>query len=85
MRDLSACQPPPLRKEIANSFNVYFASIGDNLASEIKTPTNDDENFKSYLENPTINRLQFRYIAEEDTMKAVDNLENKNSSAHIIN
>ena len=32
-------------KEIANWFNVYFASIGDKLASEIKTPTNDDDNF----------------------------------------
>ena len=69
-------------KEIANSFNVYFAGIGDKLASEIKTPTNDDANFTSYLENPTINRLQFRHIAEEDTMKAIDNLENKNSSGH---
>ena len=58
-------------KEIANSFNVYFASIGDiKLASEIKTPTNGDESFTSYLENPTMNRLQFRHIAEEDTMKA---------------
>ena len=69
-------------KEMANSFIVYFASIGDKLASEIKTPTNDDENFRSYLENPTMNRLQFRHIAEEDTMKAIDNLGNKNSSGH---
>ena len=35
--------------EIANSFNVYFASIGDKLASEIKTPTNKNINFTSYL------------------------------------
>ena len=69
-------------KEIANSFNVYFAGIGDKLASEIKTPTNHNANFTSYLENPTMNRLQFRHIAEEDTMKAIDNLENKNSSGH---
>ena len=69
-------------KEIANSFNVYFASIGDKLASEIKTPTKDDEDFTSYLKNPIMNRLQFRHIAEEDTMKAIDNLENKNSSGH---
>ena len=41
-------------KEIAYSFNVYFAGIGDKLASEIKTPTNDDANFTSYLENPTM-------------------------------
>ena len=69
-------------KEIANSFNVYFAGIGDKLASEIKTPTNHNANFTSYLENSTMNRLQFRHIAEEDTMKAIDNLENKNSSGH---
>ena len=46
-------------KEIANSFNVYFASIGDKLASEIKTPTNDEDSFTSYLVNPTMNRLKF--------------------------
>ena len=29
-----------------------------------------------------MNRLQFRHIAEEDTMKAIDNLENENRSCH---
>ena len=29
-----------------------------------------------------MNRLRFRHLAEEDTMKAIDNLENKNSSGH---
>ena len=62
---------------------MYILQVfGDKLASEIKTPTNDDANFTLYLENPTMNRLQFRHIAEEDTMKAIDNLENKNSSGH---
>ena len=69
-------------KEIVNSFNVYFAGIGDKLASEIKTPTKDDENFTSYLKNPTMNRLQLTHIAEENTMEAIDNLENKNSSSN---
>ena len=68
--------------KIANSFNVYFASIGDKLASEIKTPTNKNINFTSYLKNPTKNRLKFTHITEEDTIKAIDNLENKNSSGH---
>ena len=68
--------------EIANSFNVYFASIGNKLASEIKTPTNKNINFTSYLKNPTKNRLKFTHITEEDTIKAIDNLENKNSSGH---
>ena len=71
-------------KEIANSFNVhvYFASIGDKLASEIKTPTNNNINFTSYLKYPTKNRLKLTHITEEDTIKAIDNLENKNSSGH---
>ena len=69
-------------KEIANSFNVYFASIGDKLASEIKTPTNNNINFTSYLKNTTKNRLKFTHITEKDTIKAIDNLENKNSSGH---
>ena len=64
------------------SFFFLAHPVGDNLTFEIKTPTNDEENFTSYLENPTMNKLQFRYIAEEDTMKAIDNLENKNSSGH---
>ena len=29
-----------------------------------------------------MNRLKFRHIAEEDTMKAIDFLENKNRSGH---
>ena len=69
-------------KEIAIIFNVYFASIGDKLASEIKTPTNNNINFTSYLKNPTKNRLKFTHITEEDTIKAIDNLENINSSGH---
>ena len=67
-------------KEIANFFNVYFASTRDKLASEIKTPTNNNINFTSHLKNPT--RLHFTHITEEDTIKAIDNLENKNSSDH---
>ena len=35
-----------------------------------------------YLKNPTKNRLKFTHITEEDTIKAIDNLENKNSSGH---
>ena len=68
-------------KEVANSFNVYFASIGDKLASEIKPPTNKNINFTSYLINPTLNRLMFTHNTEEDTMEAIDNLK-KNNSGH---
>ena len=46
------------------------------------TSTNNNINFTSYLKNPSKNRLNFTYIAEEDSIKAIDNLENIYSSGH---
>ena len=37
---------------------------------------------KQYLNSPTAEKLQFKCINEEYTIKAIDNLENKNSSGH---
>ena len=67
--------------EIANAFNIYFAHIGKNLSSTIKQ---DDTNadYKQYLNSPTAEKLQFKCINEENTIKAIENLENKNSSGH---
>ena len=67
--------------EIANAFNIYFAHIGKNLSSTIEQ---DDTNahYKQYLNSPTAEKLQFKCINEEYTIKALDNLENKNSSGH---
>ena len=67
--------------EIANVFNIYFAHIGKNLSSTIKQ---DDTNadYKQYLNSPTAEKLQFKCINEENTIKAIENLENKNSSGH---
>ena len=67
--------------EIANAFNNNFAHIGINLSSKIK---HDDANvnYKQYLNSPTTERLQFKCITEEYTIKALENLENKSSSGH---
>ena len=67
--------------EIAKAFNIYFAHIGKNLCSTIKQ---DDTNadYKQYLNSPTAEKLHFNCINEENTIKAIENLENKNSSGH---
>ena len=69
--------------EIANAFNKYFAHIGINLSSKIKL---DDANvnYKQYLNSPTTEKLQFKCITEEYTIKALENLENK-TMVYLIN
>ena len=69
-------------KEIANTFNLYFANIGANLASEIETQLDNTIDFSQYMGGPANTRLQFKCITETETLKAIDNLENKNSSGH---
>ena len=69
-------------KDIANAFNVYFANIGKNLASEIEQNVNIID-YTQYLSTPiTETRLQFKCITDNDTQKAIDKLENKSSSGH---
>ena len=69
-------------KDIANAFNVYFANIGKNLASEIEQNVNIID-YTQYLSTPiTETKLQFKCITDNDTQKAIDKLENKNSSGH---
>ena len=69
-------------KDIANAFNVYFANIGKNLASEIEQNVNIID-YTQYLSTPiTETKLQFKCITDNDTQKAIDKLENKSSSGH---
>ena len=69
-------------KDIANAFNVYFANIGKNLASEIEQNVNIID-YTQYLSTPiTETRLQFKCITDNDTQKAIEKLENKSSSGH---
>ena len=67
--------------EIANAFNVYFANIEKNLSSQIDH-NNVNDDYKQYLTSPTKEMLQSKCITKDYTIKATDNLENKNSSGH---
>ena len=71
-------------KEIANAFNVYFANIGEKLASEIEENVNNIADYTNYISVlPSIEtRFQFKCITDGDTRLAIDNLENKSSSGH---
>ena len=69
-------------KEKANAFNLYFANIGANLASEIETQLDNTIDFLQYMGLPAATRLKFKCITETETLKAIDNLEYKNSSGH---
>ena len=70
--------------EIANTFNLYFfPNIGVNLASEIETQLdNNIIDFSQYMDTTASTQLKFKCITETETLKAIDNLENKNSSKH---
>ena len=67
--------------EIANAFNTYFANIGKNLSTQIDQ-NNVIADYKQYLTSPTRETLKFECITKDYTIKAIDNLENKNSSGH---
>ena len=67
--------------KIANAFNTYFANIGKNLSSQIDQ-NNVVADYKQYLTSPTRETLKFECITKDYTIKAIDNLENKNSSGH---
>ena len=92
-RNKKTCDLPPTffhngrtlsnTNEIANTFNLYFANIGVNLASEIETQLdNNIIDFSQYMDTPASTQLKFKCITETETLKAIDNLENKNSSGH---
>ena len=77
-----SCETLSNAKDIANAFNVYFANIGKNLASEIEQNVNIID-YTQYLSTPrTETRLQFKCVTDNDTQKAIDKLENKSSSEH---
>ena len=71
-------------EEIANAFNVYFANIGEKLASEIGENINNNADYTNYISMlPSVEtRFQFKCITDNDTRLAIDKLENKSSSGH---
>ena len=68
--------------EIANTFNLYIANIGVNLASEIETQLDNIIDFSQHMDTPASTQLKFKCITKTKTLKVIDNLENKNSSGH---
>ena len=56
-------------EEIANAFNVYFANIGEKLASEIGENINNNADYTNYISMlPSVEtRFQFNYITDNDT------------------
>ena len=69
-------------KEIATAFNSYFATIGEKLVTSIYKNNNVFDNFQQYLDTPAKTRLKFNCITENETIKAINTLENKSSSGH---
>ena len=66
-------------QDIANKYNYFFASIGQNLSSKININDNSLQ-FTDYLNRPTEKRFIFNPITEEEIMAMIGNLKNKNSS-----
>ena len=92
-RNKKTCDLPPTffhngrtlsnTNEIASTFNLYFANIGVNLASEIETQLdNNIIDFSLYMDTPASTQLKFKCITATETLKVIDNLKNKDSSGH---
>ena len=65
-----------IAKDIENTFNVYFANIGKNLASEIEQNVNVIVDYTQYVSTPlTETKHQFKCITDNDNQKAIDRLE----------
>ena len=69
-------------KEIATAFNSYFATIDEKLAASIHENNNVSGDFQQYLDTPAEIRLKFNCIIENETIKAINILENIGSSGH---
>ena len=68
--------------EIANAFNMHFANIGKNLASEIERNITNDSDFTQYLTAPSLTKCKFRCVTQAEIVQAINKLENKNSFGH---
>ena len=68
--------------EIANAFNMHFANIGKNLASEIERNITNDSDFTQYLTAPSLTKCKFRCVTQAEIVQAINKLENTNSSGH---
>ena len=65
-------------KDIANSFNEYFSSIGPSLSENIDV-SGLDKSYDEYLTNSVDTQFSFTPISESETLKIIKNLKNKSS------
>ena len=65
-------------KEIANSFNEYFSSIGPSLSENIDV-SGLDKSYDEYLTSSVDTQFSFTPISENETLKIIKNLKNKSS------
>ena len=65
-------------KDIANSFNEYFSSIGPSLSENIDV-SGLDKSYDEYLTSSVDTQFSFTPISENETLKIIKNLKNKNS------
>ena len=65
-------------KDIANSFNEYFSSIGPSLSENIDV-SGLDKSYDEYLTSSIDTQFSFTPILENETLKIINNLKNKSS------
>ena len=66
-------------KEIANVFNSYFSSIGENLANKIPS---SNKHFSKFLGQPNANSIFFSPATKYEVTDIVTSLSNKQSAGH---
>ena len=65
-------------KDIANSFNEYFSSIGPSLSENIDV-SGQDKSYNGYLTNPVNSQFSFTPVSENEILKIIKSLKNKKS------
>ena len=68
--------------EVANMFNEYFVSIGNDLVNNVINNRNID--FLSYMENRTVNSFVFHGTDEFEIRKIIANFKNKSTTVNNI-
>ena len=65
-------------KDIANSFNEYFSSIGQSLYENIDV-SGQDKSYNGYLTNSVNSQFTFTPVSENEILKIIMSLKNKKS------
>ena len=60
-------------KDIANSFNEYFSSIGPSLSENIDV-SGQDKSYNGYLTNPVNSQFSFTLVSENEILKIIKSL-----------